>query len=79
MFRLVEHEQGHCVVIFNEDGEFMRRIGCEQITSFPNGIDVSGDGDVLVGDSHGNRFHVAVFSRNGTLLSEFECPHVKVL
>jgi hypothetical protein len=32
----------------------------------------------LVGDSHGNRFHVAVFSRDGSLLSEFECPYVKV-
>jgi hypothetical protein len=31
-----------------------------------------------VGDSHGNRFHVAVFSRDGSLLSEFECPYVKV-
>ena len=39
---------------------------------------MSDAGDVLVADSHGNRFHVAVFSRSGTLLSEFECPHVKV-
>ena len=27
---------------------------------------------------HCNRFHVAVFSGAGTLLSEVECPHVKV-
>lgn len=70
--------KGHCVVVFNEDGAFMRRIGGENITNFPNGIDVSDAGDVLVGDSHGNRFHVAVFSREGNMLSEFECPYVKV-
>lgn len=65
-------------MVFNEEGEYMRRIGCESVTNFPNGVDLSDAGDVLVADSHGNRFHVAVFSRSGTLLSEFECPHVKV-
>ncbi|CAG5120940.1 unnamed protein product [Candidula unifasciata] len=35
---------------------------------FPNGIDISGHGDVLIGDSHGNR----------SLISEFQCPYVKV-
>lgn len=70
--------KGHCVVVFNEEGHFMRRIGGENITNFPNGIDVSDAGDVLIGDSHGNRFHVAVFTREGILLSEFECPYVKV-
>lgn len=70
--------KGHCVVVFNEDGKFLRRIGCENVTNFPNGIDISDAGDVLIGDSHGNRFHVAVFSRAGSLISEFECPYVKV-
>lgn len=70
--------KGHCVVVFDEDGHFLRRIGCENITCFPNGIDISDAGDVLVGDSHGNRFHVAVFHRDGSILSEFECPYVKV-
>ncbi|CAH1777460.1 unnamed protein product [Owenia fusiformis] len=70
--------KGHCVVVFNEDGKFMRRIGCENITNFPNGIDISDAGDVLIGDSHGNRFHVAVFQRDGSLIGEFECPYVKV-
>ena len=70
--------KGHCVVVFNEEGHFVRRIGGENITNFPNGIDVSDAGDVLVGDSHGNRFHVAVFSRDGSMVSEFECPYVKV-
>ncbi|GAB6020299.1 hypothetical protein CHUAL_003013 [Chamberlinius hualienensis] len=70
--------KGHCVVVFSDDGQFLRRIGCENITNYPNGIDISDHGDVLVGDSHGNRFHVAVFSRDGSLLSEYECPYVKV-
>ena len=35
--------QGHTVVVFNENGIFQRRIGFENITNFPNGIDVSGD------------------------------------
>lgn len=66
------------MVVFNEEGKFLRRIGCENVTNFPNGIDISDAGDVLIGDSHGNRFHVAVFSRAGSLISEFECPYVKV-
>lgn len=70
--------KGHNVVVFNEQGEFLRRIGCENITNFPNGIDISDAGDILIGDSHGNRFHVAVFARDGSLVTEFECPYVKV-
>lgn len=70
--------QGHCVVVFDDDGHFVRRIGCENITNYPNGIDISDAGDVLIGDSHGNRFHVAVFQRDGSLIGEFECPYVKV-
>lgn len=71
--------KGHAVVVFDEDGKFKRRIGREPITHYPNGIEVSDAGDVVVGDSHGNRFHVVVFNKNGEQLSEFECPHVKVL
>lgn len=70
--------KGHNVVVFSEEGTFLRRIGWENVTSYPNGIDISDAGDVLIGDSHGNRFHVAVFSRDGPLISEFECPYVKV-
>lgn len=70
--------KGHCVVVFNSEGQYLRKIGWEGLTSFPNGIDISDAGDILVGDSHGNRFHVVVFNREGNLLSEFECPYVKV-
>ncbi|XP_015788172.1 protein wech [Tetranychus urticae] len=70
--------KGSCVVVFGEDGKFKRRIGKEKITDYPNGIDFSDAGDILVGDSHGNRFHVVVFDKAGNFLSEFECPYVKV-
>lgn len=70
--------KGHCVVVFSEDGQYLRRIGYENLTNFPNGIDISDAGDVLIGDSHGNRFHVVVFDKTGALLGEFECPYVKV-
>ncbi|CAH1981195.1 unnamed protein product [Acanthoscelides obtectus] len=70
--------KGHNVVVFSEEGQYLRRIGCETLTNFPNGIDISDAGDILIGDSHGNRFHVTVFARDGSLISEFECPYVKV-
>ena len=34
--------KGHNVVVFSEEGQFVRRIGGENITNFPNGIDISG-------------------------------------
>ncbi|KAI0989911.1 hypothetical protein GJ496_006567 [Pomphorhynchus laevis] len=70
--------KGHCVAVFNEDGCFCRRIGCENVTNFPSGIEIDSTGRILVGDSHGNRFHVAIFSKLGELLFELECPYVKV-
>jgi tripartite motif-containing protein 2/3 len=70
--------KGHCVVVFDEDGTYLRRIGSESLTNFPNGIDISDAGDVIIGDSHGNRFHIAVFTRTGDFLQEFDCPYVKV-
>lgn len=60
--------KGHCVVVFSEQGEYLRKIGHDGLTSYPNGIDISDDGDILVGDSHGNRFHVVVFDRNGKFI-----------
>ncbi len=48
------------------------------MTSFPNGIDISDMGDVLVGDSHGNQFHVAIYDCRGDLISQYQCPQVKV-
>ena len=69
---------GHSVVVVNENGQFLRRIGSEKVTCFPNGIDISDAGDVLIGDSHGNQFHVAVYDKDAQLVSQFVCPNVKV-
>jgi tripartite motif-containing protein 2/3 len=64
--------------VFDKEGHYISRIGSEKVTCYPNGIDISDAGDILIGDSHGNRFHVACYSRNGVLQSEYECPYVKV-
>uniref|UniRef100_A0A1A9W9I6 B-box C-terminal domain-containing protein n=1 Tax=Glossina brevipalpis TaxID=37001 RepID=A0A1A9W9I6_9MUSC len=70
--------KGHCVAVFHEDGTFQYRIGDKNVTCFPRGIDISSDEDILIGDSHGRHFHVACYSRDGVLQSEFECPDVKL-
>ncbi|CAG0883996.1 unnamed protein product [Darwinula stevensoni] len=70
--------KGHCVNVFSQDGSFVRKIGNEAITTFPNGIDISDAGDVLIGDSHGNRFHISCFTTEGALIAEYECPYAKV-
>ena len=70
--------KGHCVCTYDGKGNFMARVGGKDIINFPNGIDVTLDGQILVGDSHGNRFHVAMYDANGKFLSEYECPHMKV-
>jgi hypothetical protein len=35
-------------------------------------------GDVIIGDSHGCRFRIAVFTRTGDFLQEFHCPYVEI-
>ncbi|CAF0749722.1 unnamed protein product [Didymodactylos carnosus] len=70
--------KGHCVCVFDDCGKFLRRIGNENITNFPNGIDISDEGDIVIGDSHGNRFHLSVYSCEGDLIKEFECPSHKM-
>ena len=66
------------MVVFTEDGQYKTQFGGENLTNFPNGIDISPNGDILVGDSHGNRFHLVVYNQNFEQVSEFECPFVKV-
>lgn len=70
--------KGHSIVVIHESGSFVRRIGSRPYTNFPNGIDISDQGDILVGDSHGNQFHVAIYDRLGQLISQFQCDQVKV-
>lgn len=70
--------KGHSIVVVDIEGNFLRKFGTKQTTTFPNGIDVSDAGDILVGDSHGNFFHVSVYSKQGDFLAEFRCPFIKV-
>nr|XP_008191670.1 PREDICTED: uncharacterized protein LOC103312546 [Tribolium castaneum] len=70
--------KGHAIVVMDDDGNFLRKFGGTETTMFPNGIDISSTGDVIVGDSHGNYFHVAVYSKQGNFLAQYRCPVVKV-
>ena len=71
---------GHCVCVFDNQGKQLQRIGSEfpGIIFYPNGIDVSDTGDVIVADTHGNRFHISVWSPQGKLMADYELPHMKV-
>lgn len=68
--------KGHCVQVFNQHGNVVEKL-TSSLMKFPNGIDISDHGDIIVGDSHGNRFHVSIFSEN-QLLCDYECPSLKV-
>ncbi|MFH4975993.1 hypothetical protein AB6A40_002702 [Gnathostoma spinigerum] len=70
--------KNHCVVVINIEGEMLRRFGCFEQTPYPIGIDVSKAGDVLVGDSHGNHFHILATTKTGHRMQDFECTQVKV-
>jgi tripartite motif-containing protein 2/3 len=52
-------------------GELLCRIPVDRKTLYPNGIDISDDGDIVVADSHGNQFHVAVYNRFGRVANNF--------
>jgi hypothetical protein len=32
----------------------------------------------MVGDAHGNYFHITVFTRTGDFLQELHCPHIRI-
>lgn len=70
--------KGHNIVVFNQQGEFLGKIGDKKLTNYPNGIDIAANGDILCGDSHGNKFHIVVFDKTGKFLSEYECLYAKV-
>lgn len=70
--------KGHRICVFDDAGQLLSRLGGESITDFPNGIVVTQRGQILVGDSHGNRMHVAVLAQDGDLEEEYECQFVKV-
>ena len=65
-------------MVIDDEGNLLRKFASKHTTMFPNGIDVSPQGNVFIGDSHGNFFHVAVYTKNGTYVTEFRCPYIKV-
>lgn len=74
--------QGHSIVVFNFKGDFLYKIGTEfsgGLMNYPNGIDISNNGEILVADSHGNQFHMHIFnSSTGRLLATFRYPNKNV-
>lgn len=74
--------QGHSICTFDHKGDFLYKIGAEfsgGLINYPNGIDISSKGEVLIGDSHGNQFHLHVFnSLNGRLVATFRYPNKTV-
>lgn len=69
--------KGHCISVFNSHGILMDRLSAKML-KFPNGIDISNQGDIICGDSHGNRFHISAFDKDGRLIGDYDCPFVKV-
>ncbi|KAI1725315.1 b-box zinc finger domain-containing protein [Ditylenchus destructor] len=68
----------HSIVVYTLDGKFMHKFGNNTLTPYPIGIDISKAGDVLVGDSHGNHFHVVVFNAQGVPQQDYKCLTQKV-
>lgn len=69
--------KGHCICLFNAHGILVKKLTANML-KFPNGIDVSDYGDIICGDSHGNRFHISVFNDQGQFVGHYDCPFVKV-
>ncbi|EDW36651.1 GL15360 [Drosophila persimilis] len=61
-----------------DSGEFLYRIGNERVSCYPTGIDISSAGDLLIGDTHGYRFHVTCYGSDGDFKSVFEFPQLNV-
>lgn len=56
----------------------MCKFGNNTLTPYPIGIDISKSGDILVGDSHGNHFHIVVFNSKGKTQQDYKCLSQKV-
>ena len=78
---VVTDNVGHCVYVFDKDGNCMRKIGGQ--FQFPNGISFLNDNEVLIADSGNCRIHrlniqtgtvVKSFGKEGRQKGEFEVP-----
>uniref|UniRef100_A0A915D3X6 B box-type domain-containing protein n=1 Tax=Ditylenchus dipsaci TaxID=166011 RepID=A0A915D3X6_9BILA len=68
----------HSIVVYSLYGTFVRKFGNNFLTPYPIGIDISKSGDILVGDSHGNHFHIVVFNAQGVPQQDYKCLATKV-
>ncbi|EDW34801.1 GL14514 [Drosophila persimilis] len=70
--------KAHGVTVFKDSGEFLYRIGNERVSCYPTDIDISSAWDLLIGDTHGYRFHVTCYGSDGVFKSVFEFPQLNV-
>jgi tripartite motif-containing protein 2/3 len=70
--------KGHNVKSFNKNGDYLRTFGGEDITPFPSGIDINDEGDIYVGNSHSNQFHITIFESKNNNVRVLKCSEVKV-
>ena len=70
--------KGHSVCVFNENGDYVLKFG-QNVVNYPNGIDISDSGEVLIADSHGNQLHINVFNADTyRKLGSFGCFDIRV-
>ena len=69
--------KGHCVAVFSEKGNFLGRIGGENITNFPKVIGINDQGYVFIGNTNRKIFSVSIFFKYNKL-GEFYLPNVNV-
>uniref|UniRef100_A0AC35TW57 DUF295 domain-containing protein n=1 Tax=Rhabditophanes sp. KR3021 TaxID=114890 RepID=A0AC35TW57_9BILA len=70
--------KAHNICVFDTQANLIRKFGNTSITPYPVGLSVTPNDIILVGDSHGNRYHISGFNSEGKLVTEHECPDVKV-
>uniref|UniRef100_A0A0K0F823 RING-type domain-containing protein n=1 Tax=Strongyloides venezuelensis TaxID=75913 RepID=A0A0K0F823_STRVS len=70
--------KSHNVCVFDNQANLVKKFGNSSISPYPVGLSITSNDIILVGDSHGNRYHISGFNIDGILVTEHECPDVKV-
>ena len=84
----ITDDEGHCVYIFDKEGNCLRKIGCQGRNAgqfnYPEGVTYLNDNEILIADTENNRIqHVDVqtgtvvtrFGKRGTTKGEFVFPY----
>uniref|UniRef100_A0A0N4Z236 RING-type domain-containing protein n=1 Tax=Parastrongyloides trichosuri TaxID=131310 RepID=A0A0N4Z236_PARTI len=77
-FYYITDYKAHNICVFDNQANLVKKFGNSSITPYPIGISITSSDIILVGDSHGNRYHISGFNTEGVLVTEHECPDVKV-